>query len=1436
MPKTKIAIIAAISAIAVFVGVNAALAVKYGETCNTAVYPYNPSAQENPGEYQPNFITPDSACKQNLLYPPAAEQQYKTQPPNPDTNLVKAGDENKKVSWPVHEHAYFNDKTHDGKYYKSAVDQFIITIQNDGVANLDLPNLNNLTCVTTTPKSYNNNNASDLFDCSGTANDLYGGTTVTKTNVGNKIEIKWEFGLNENTKKPVLFGNNGSSFPVTINGQTQNWDLTDPYNPNRKLEFWVNFPTKNVNQQIWSATTTSKVLIADLAILESHYVDYGTTGCLGDSINTDKSGWCYLDPNQYNSYPKVTISKGGTPRIYYWFPIGSVASIWKKPPVAQTICADLSLQITQNGATVNQADVVADTPMTLKVTPTYLPAGKTVPLKYGWSAGTWTMWFFTANGMFKDNTASDANAGNPYLYDDDTSVYYGGGSKGTTVYVDAYYVSDGTKSTCHKEFPITKQPPPGATCTGITLVPNYVNAPGQTPYTATVTYSDGKSYNTTVNWTGTNGSFTAAANETKQSGIPPTLAQYLNTFNATGATASVTAKVTAIQGATNSAKCQEGYTWHQKPVCSSISLTPNTLTAPGTTPFTATVTYSDGQSHNTEVTWTKDASGSLVPPLVQQHQSSTAFNNTYTTTNISGSVSAKVSNVLDPNVGNSAKCQNGETVTNQPKKPACLSVTLSPNSLNAPGTTPLTATVTYDNGQSYNTELTWSQTNGSLAQSAVQQHQSSQAFANTYNTGNDNGSVSAKVTKILDPNVDNSMDCQKGATINQNSLKPYCTDLILSPNELNSTGSTNLSAKAVFSDGNTYDTTVQWTGSNGSYSSSTTQTHDSGSNFLNTFNIANENIQSSASVSVIDVPDPDADNGPNCSNGRSVYTPPEQNKCEDITVYPSGNELCVDWTGDYNGTFTWSYDNKQVNGICSGAIPSNTAWSVKAKGEPGNTACQDNGQTEKRPPRVSKGVRATSKNSNFVQVISIPSNQKQVDYRITFNADSNSKTTATIVDDISDGSIDGTTRPVDLGNGHIDYVYGSQSVDRSACSKSIKENCYTGDISNGGITLVKVTGTVTINYKGEVKESAITPDVCKEGKICQEKYVNSAKIDYQIFDDEDNVIDTGRLTSNEALVQIFCQYILTRAAGDIYLETDLNAGVDIRMCSKYTSTTGILVVPGTPGTPDIVSTGPSEIMSLSHEICTAGQSGSIPEALKAFYGQTVVQNLSSQICEVKLQPGTAWQQKTITNDIEENKTRISRWEPDYSGMNVTMSSVKLDSQYSDKKVYHVKDGNLTIDQPYTLSDGEGAKTIIVENGDLYINKNISYGTCLAEKQPCTVNDVASLAFIVLNGNVYVDPSVTEMSGVYFVQEGDRMVNRERNGRLYSLNNEPSYYQLVIYGSVYGDIEPLFLNRLFAGDPTLEEAGIVVRFDERIILNTPPGLRDVMNYSSTEVAR
>lgn len=574
---------------------------------------------------------------------------------------------------------------------------------------------------------------------------------------------------------------------------------------------------------------------------------------------------------------------------------------------------------------------------------------------------------------------------------------------------------------------------------------------------------------------------------------------------------------------------------------------------------------------------------------------------------------------------------------------------------------------------------------------------------------------------------------------------------------------------------------------------------------------------------------------------------PEEDECTYFNFTFPGDEICVDT--DYEGDVEWIFNGGNPETYNENdCFEYNPAFSYEAAAV--NT---DNPQCKADiPPEESeliKEARRTESEGYSAQVLTLRPNDTTVYYRLRYVPLSNQKYTTTIVDTISDGFIDARLFPETTGRepGQIEYNEGSMEVlvngqfigdcqdIRDAAGEDeepIIEDCYDGDIGNGGVTLRKVMGEALIRYEGTV-DSSLTDEACREGSICQEKYINEAETENSVVHvDEENDEDIPEVNSNPITVQLFCQYILTRAAGDIFLENDLSTGIDINQCSRYRSSTGIIITPGEEDSPPLVSTGAGDtsIFSVGHEVCTAGQAGKVSNELAELYGSNIT-GLSSQICEVKLRTGSPWKQEVITNSIDENKTRASRWGAD-PALGNNLSTMLF--TYPDEDVYHVK-GNVSSGS--IRMDEVGAKTFIIEDGDLHITDNIVYtGTCPAGPGRCSVRDVASLAFIVLNGSIYVDPGVTEISGVYFVQEGDT----DGSGRLYSGSpggaQQQSDEQLTIYGSVYGDIDPLFAQRFFSGDPESELGGIVVRFDQRVILNTPPALRDILNLSQTEVAR
>lgn len=1250
--------------------------------CTLMVKPFDitkPAILGSGGNVYINYL--NSVCKSFVTYPNA----YSPQPPNKGSNPVKSNATDKHLPITKHTHIYYNDTVHDTYfYYRAFMDRFEITLESDGYNSIDI---NNIKCQTPYPSGYNTANLLQIEDCQGTISDLWGGTTVSKQQVGNNVRITWDFGqTNQNGSykgRPTIWANNGASFPE---GNFTNENM-------RKLGFDVHLPSKD-NDEIWSATTSSRALIADLAIRKSNYPANKTKGCAAGGVNDPNSGWCYLNP--ISGYQTETVYTSSN-KTFYWFPIGSVATVWQEstpqPPAA---CADLTLSISQDGNTYSPGNLNGlepNQPMSMTVTPTFDPSNQTVPLEYQWT-GTHNA---QAEGFFKDfSSATQQN--NPFT-DNDTGVYYSGGAAGTTVAVIA--LDQGVpQSQCQVEFviPDTPQKP---VCVGVNLTPNTLTAPGSNPYTATVQFSDGQTYNTTVEWTG-NGTFT---NGNTQSGSTNS---FQNTFNTSATTASVNVKVTNLPPTVdNSPACQQGATVTSTDEGMCVALTAN---------YTTPVEAGDVIFLDPNVIY----SGNVLPSQIQWQETGDGFFRDF--------------------------------LTNQ----------IQPSSFTAP----------YTSAYFYH---------------AVTQGDSFTLTAIPNPTNNPACTLSETVVQPPDQNE----ECDYLDFDIQNDQ--ICIDV--DPD---------------------YNGRFEWTIGN------------------TTFTENSANCQAYTEDLSYEVVGIDAINPAICSDKLQ----PKDNDCDYFDFTFPGDQICIDT--DYNGEVEWTINGNTETADDDECFPYNPGYSYEADAvNTNNPVCRDEVQPD--TPELTKEARRGGGTTHSMDVLTLRADDATVDYKLTYTPLTNQKYSTFITDTISKGYIEAILLPGGNGvepgrieyNNDMEVWVGAHEIHNclDLPEGAEIEDCYAGDIGNGGVRLIRVMGTATIFYSGSV-DSALKDEVCQDGQICQEKYLNSAETNNSVIHVDEDEFDVPEVTSNEIKAQIFCQYILTRAAGDIFLENDLSTGVDISICSKYRSSTGIIITPGDEETPPLVSTGPGEatIKAIGHEVCTAGQAGTVSNELAELYGSGV-SGLSSQICEVKLRTGSPWKQEVITNSIDENKTRASRWGAESLG--TVLSNIL--SAYKDQNVYHLKgdvtSGNIRMDEI-------GAKTFIIEDGDLYIDQDIVYtGTCPAGPNQCSVRDVASLAFIVLNGSVYVDPSVENISGVFFVQEGDR----DGSGRLFSgtglsNNNARSDLQLKVFGSVYGDIDPLFEQRFFSGDPGSDLGGIVVRFDQRVILNTPPGLRDILNVSQTEVAR
>ena len=385
--------------------------------------------------------------------------------------------------------------------------------------------------------------------------------------------------------------------------------------------------------------------------------------------------------------------------------------------------------------------------------------------------------------------------------------------------------------------------------------------------------------------------------------------------------------------------------------------------------------------------------------------------------------------------------------------------------------------------------------------------------------------------------------------------------------------------------------------------------------------------------------------------------------------------------------------------------------------------------------------------------------------------------------------------------------------------------CYYGNIGDvNGITVQNVPDRqeIRVTYHGDI-QSEVNPESCTDPNsplntsgICGEVYPNIAR-----FEDD---TDTG---NDNAEITIPCPYIIIRAGGDVILENPFDYGVDTLSCADISNVDVPVVVINNPTPNSIVSTGgedTSAIPVFTDRIC---KEGGAP-------GYEGVDNLSSLICEINLETSEDLTQAAIVQNINTNKERISRYESNMAGVSVVGTESMLPESRSG--VYYKDDGDLVFGSGGNVEFSKGAKTFIVEDHDVIIKNNIIYKD--DENAISDPRNIASISIIVINGSIIVGDNVTETSGAFFVQEGknaasgmiceqlpssvarcDKTATEGYNGKQY-----------VHYGSIYGDIEHLFKFRTYAGDPTVDAGAVVIRFDNRIYLNTPPVLGELVSIT------
>lgn len=374
---------------------------------------------------------------------------------------------------------------------------------------------------------------------------------------------------------------------------------------------------------------------------------------------------------------------------------------------------------------------------------------------------------------------------------------------------------------------------------------------------------------------------------------------------------------------------------------------------------------------------------------------------------------------------------------------------------------------------------------------------------------------------------------------------------------------------------------------------------------------------------------------------------------------------------------------------------------------------------------------------------------------------------------------------------------------------------------------------VQVDNKSEIVMVKNKCETLKASKGCGESFENEAAFVTK------NPADSGK---DKAKVIVICPFILAREGGDVFFHDVVETGVDVAKCSKVKSAQGPVITPKPKKGQDIPSTGAGDelkdiVLTLpSHDICKYSNLGSNLEGYN-----NVLENFSSTICELKAEVAKEWKEANIVKAINDNITRIARFGQNLEGVGTITSFDDLANVENKQSGVFVKeDGDLTIDLGSNLLQASGeipaAQTYIVKGHDLIIESDIKYYfNALDFIKP---KKIPAAAFIVIDGNIIIDNGVTQIDGVLMAVDTDPKDGSDK-GKITNKGptvdpSETSETQLTINGNLIGNVFELFKSRIFVGDPEKDEGSVTIRYDERIMLNTPPGLSELINLNQTIV--
>ncbi len=427
---------------------------------------------------------------------------------------------------------------------------------------------------------------------------------------------------------------------------------------------------------------------------------------------------------------------------------------------------------------------------------------------------------------------------------------------------------------------------------------------------------------------------------------------------------------------------------------------------------------------------------------------------------------------------------------------------------------------------------------------------------------------------------------------------------------------------------------------------------------------------------------------------------------------------------------------------------------------------------------------------------------------------------------------------------YLKYEDGSDSEMIDACEYEEDEETGERTLSSTGICYdpsysPESTGSVVIENAGTVAgdatirirtvgviASGIAEDCDSADDECLTETFAGTGYVYVNPDDLEDPESADLSAEDEASLVVLCSYLLTQNAGDIYLEVGLNGGSDISCAyidddsnySGYSNTDGLVILEYDASDEEETSTDATYDSSSSSESISVCDDSS---------DDNLIGNLSSYVCEIISAVGDLWKKSNVESSTESQISQAVRNADTahVAGTSATystweeMTAALTNKNNEDSNILYFDGGSASALTLGTLTVPCGAWTLIVENADLNLAGNIQYATSCDDGSNYNVN-MPSIGFVVLGGDIFVKTSADHLVGAYYTDQSFTGEGR-------SAVDE----QLFIDGSLYGDVQPLLDAANYVGPPTLDGGSVVIRYDSRILINTPPALSEYVDVET-----